>query len=392
MVTTLHRRALAVIVTIGLAGGSLVGSTVAASADVVDLSVSMTGSASLGGSLTATLNWPNAQVSSYQWKVSPVDTGVNPVVATTQSYTPITAYKNKSLSLTVTAKDPDQSNTEQTATSDPIVITGGNAQTAQPSVAQGESFQLGGTLFLAGGQYLLTYEAAVVTTVTADASGNFAATVPVPATSPIGTRTISVQSAVPGVGKITSTTIVVTSPPDKPAMTATAPSITGSVKVDGIVGVSPGSWSKESVFRYQWQRDGSSISGATDQYFTIRPGDAHHVMRVRVTGVTAAATVTAYSSNRTVATATFSSPPRVTITGTLKKGHKLRAVTVGSWRPAPVATTYSWYVNGTRVAGSGTTITVKKSWKKKHVSVHLTATRPGYSTVIRTYTTSKKVK
>lgn len=382
-------RALAILLTLGLAAGSLVGVAGVASADPTPLGVTIAGALDgptgkyvpLGASLTATLT-DDAPAVNYAWTVS--DNGKSVVVATTATYTPIVAYKND----TIVVKVTDVSDSSNTATSPtPILITGGNLQTTQPRVTVGSSFGVTGTFFAASTNYVVTFNGDTGTSVTTDATGSFTQNIAVPANTSIGTLTISVQSAV---GKITSTTIVVAASPSTPTMTVTTPRITGTVAYGQHVEVVLGAWTAGTTFTYRWQRDGTNITGATSPRYAPTSADVGHSLRVRIIGSSETVVVTAYSDSHSVARATFKSTPRITIKGTLKRGHKLKAVVTGSFSPTATKK-FAWYVNGVKVAGSSSSIIVKGSWKKKRVTVRLTGSRSGYTTVTKSYTTVKKV-
>lgn len=79
------------------------------------------------------------------------------------------------------------------------------------------------------------------------------------------------------------------------------------------------------------------------------------------------------------------------ISGTAKKGKTLR-VTAGSWTSVPSSVSYRWYRNGRAIGGATkASYKVKKSDRKRKLSVRVTVRKPGY--VTRTVSTkSVRVK
>ena len=80
-----------------------------------------------------------------------------------------------------------------------------------------------------------------------------------------------------------------------------------------------------------------------------------------------------------------------TISGTAKVGAKLTAKP-GTWKPAPVTLTYRWKANGTTISrATATTFTVPAALKGKTITVTVTGSRPGYTTISKTSKATTKV-
>ncbi|NGZ99712.1 hypothetical protein G5V59_03190 [Nocardioides sp. W3-2-3] len=85
-----------------------------------------------------------------------------------------------------------------------------------------------------------------------------------------------------------------------------------------------------------------------------------------------------------VAAGRIAAPPTIRISGTPYVGRRLTAVR-GTWSPSPLVLTYRWYRDGRPITGAtGSTYVVKKADKKHRVTVRITASRAGYTTVSRT--------
>lgn len=101
-----------------------------------------------------------------------------------------------------------------------------------------------------------------------------------------------------------------------------------------------------------------------------------------------AAEVTADNSNnnRLLTLKPLTATPVPTITGTAKPGSILTAK-VGSWRPSPVTIRYAWFRSGTVIKGAtaGTYKLVAADAGRK-ITVKVTGSRTGYSSVARTST------
>ena len=106
---------------------------------------------------------------------------------------------------------------------------------------------------------------------------------------------------------------------------------------------------------------------------------------MRVTGVLAGFPTATQTSAPTARVATGrldGEAPRVT--GPAKVGGLLKASTV-RWSPAPVTLRYQWYAGGDAIRRARTsTLRVKGALVGKRLRVRVTATKPGYRTVVVT--------
>lgn len=141
---------------------------------------------------------------------------------------------------------------------------------------------------------------------------------------------------------------------------------------------------------YEWQRNGSRISGATGRSYRLQPADSGQQIRVvvRLERAGYADAERRSSSVKVAAGALVSATPRVS--GTSRVGSTLTAVT-GSWTDG-TQFRYQWRVDGRDVSGAtGRTFTPRASDVGKQVSVRVTGSLPGYSTASKSSGSTGKV-
>jgi surface antigen len=168
------------------------------------------------------------------------------------------------------------------------------------------------------------------------------------------------------------------------ALTAVAaPAISGTAKVGVPLRASAGSWSPSGTYSYQWYASGVAISGARSTTFTPTAAQQGRAIQVRVTasrasyvtGVsTSAATAPAAPGTQTVVT-----PPA--ITGTAQVDQTLTAST-GTYTPTPASVAVQWLADGVPIPGArSTTYVPTQDVAEKRLSVAVTTTTPGYTTI-----------
>jgi hypothetical protein len=169
-------------------------------------------------------------------------------------------------------------------------------------------------------------------------------------------------------------------------LTGPTPTITGTAKVGSTLTGHAGTWTPSPVtLTYQWKANGASISGATASTYKISGSDAGKKITVTVTGSKTGYTTVAKSSASTAAVApgTLTSPTP-TITGTAKVGSTL-AAKPGTWGPAPVTLKYQPISNGASISGAtASTYKISGSFAGKKITVTVTGSKTGYTTVART--------
>ncbi|SDH54161.1 M12 family metallo-peptidase [Microbacterium sp. 77mftsu3.1] len=191
--------------------------------------------------------------------------------------------------------------------------------------------------------------------------------------------TVTVTGSNPGFTTATRTSAA-TAAVDKGWLTSVQPVIRGTAKVGNTLTVTPGVWAERPALTVQWLVDGRPVTGATRSSFTLEPKHARSVVTVDVTGSLAGY----YTHSRTasagvVALGTLAaSTPAAT--GSAKVGSKLTAKP-GTWS-AGTRFAYQWYANGSAISrATGSTFTPTTSQLGKAITVKVTGTKAGYSTV-----------
>jgi hypothetical protein len=180
-----------------------------------------------------------------------------------------------------------------------------------------------------------------------------------------------------------------------------APVLTGGSRVGETLTTSDGGWSPAATsFAYQWQRrvagSYTDITGATAKTYTLVSADASANIRAEVTATNADGSGVGYSA----ATATIVAPPTppATIaapTGTLEDTETL-SIAAGTWTPATATFTYQWLrcppgataLGGCVTVGSGPAYTLSGNDVGHAMTVRVTATAAGVSTVVTSTFTS----
>jgi hypothetical protein len=164
--------------------------------------------------------------------------------------------------------------------------------------------------------------------------------------------------------------------PPRPTNTV-APSISGTPAVGNTLTCNPGTWANAPTsFSYQWQRDGSDISGATASTYTVQTADDGHGLTCVVTGIehplpgnkgfepanaaglANAVVVNPYpdgTGTATSAAANVVTTPKPTtppsITGTPAVGRTLVCAR-GTWSFTPTSYAYQWNRDGNPIPGA----------------------------------------
>lgn len=178
------------------------------------------------------------------------------------------------------------------------------------------------------------------------------------------------------------------------AVTPATPTISGTPTFGKTLTAKPGSWGPAGLtLGYQWLRDGKAIAGATTATYKLTAADVKHKISVKVTGSKVGyATASKTSAAKTVAAAKFTKTPTPKISGTAKVKKTLTAKP-GKWAPSDVKLAYQWYRNGKKISGATkSTYKLVKADKGKKITVKVTATKAGYTKVIKASGATQKVK
>ncbi|MGC5167038.1 hypothetical protein [Luteimicrobium sp. DT211] len=203
--------------------------------------------------------------------------------------------------------------------------------------------------------------------------------------------TVSVSGAADGHVPATVTSKPVTIAKGTFASTE-APVLSGTPVVGQTLTVTTGSWSApDTTVTYQWYRDATKI-GTGARSYKLTADDSGRKVSVQITahanGFNDATTTTTPSSVTVKAAAFGATTP--TITGTTKVGATLTAH-AGSW-PNATRLTYQWKRNGSSISGATKTTYVLTSGDRgTKITLTVTGTLPGYTTVSRTSTATPTI-
>ena len=175
---------------------------------------------------------------------------------------------------------------------------------------------------------------------------------------------------------------------------AGTPVISGQPGLGRTLTADPGTWGPEGVqLDYRWYADGAAIPGATGTAVLLGTDQVGTRITVRVTGTMAGYTSVTTPSAPTAPVAAgelAGKDPR--ITGKPRVGALLRA-RGDHWRPAPVSVRYQWTVAGTAIRSADSpTLRVRKAYIGKRLRLTVTASKPGYRTVVASSPSTAKVR
>jgi hypothetical protein len=165
---------------------------------------------------------------------------------------------------------------------------------------------------------------------------------------------------------------------------APLPTLTGTPKVGLPLTCVPGDWSAGTTFSYQWIIGGIPLGEGGGSTYTPPGSYAGETVSCRVTGSLAGYADTRRRSIETapVARGTLSAAtPR--ISGTVRVGRTLTA-RPGTWTSG-TKFAYRWYANGTAIArATSSKLSLTRTLKGRRITVKVTGTKTGYTTVSRT--------
>lgn len=198
-------------------------------------------------------------------------------------------------------------------------------------------------------------------------------------------RRISVRVTGTRPGYVAATRSSTSTAPVAPGVLASSvPRISGTPKVGVRLTAVPGSWTSGTTLGYQWLANGVQVSGARASTFTPAAAQRGKRITVRVTGRRDgySSVTRASASSSTVAAGTLrGATPR--ISGTPRVGRTLRA-SPGTWTSG-TSLRYRWYANGKAISrATRSTYTPTRGTRGKRITVKVTATKSGYTSLTRT--------
>jgi len=175
-------------------------------------------------------------------------------------------------------------------------------------------------------------------------------------------------------------------------LVAATPAVSGTAKVGVRLTAKSGTWPAGTKLAYQWYSSGAAIKGATATTFTPVAAQKGHALTVRVTGSKAGYTTVTKSSAATKAVAagtlTVATPK---VAGTAKVGKKLTAK-AGAWTSGTTLR-YQWYAGGKAIKGAmKSSLTLKAAQRGKTLTVKVTGSKAGYTTVAKASKKTGKVR
>jgi hypothetical protein len=171
------------------------------------------------------------------------------------------------------------------------------------------------------------------------------------------------------------------------------PTISGTGAVGKTLTAIAGAWSPSLVtLKYQWYRNDAAISGATASSYKPVTADAGKAITVRVTGSKSGYTTVSKTSVAKMVGMLLTATPVPKISGTGAVGATLTGM-AGSWQPGPVTLKYQWYRNGAAIAAAtASTYKLVSADAGKSITVKVTGSRTGYSSVAKTSATKTIAK
>jgi len=344
----------------------------------------VTGTRTVGATLTAVPgSWDSATRFSYQWlrDGSPINK------ATSSTYQQVPADAGKVINVQVTGAKTNYASVTKTSVGTSVTASAPLTATPTPTISGSPSVDA--TLTASAGTWdvgvTLAYQwyrgTVAITNATAPtyvlSGADFGNTITVSVT---GTKAgfTTVKRTSPGLKVIAKGWF------SQSAM----PTVLGTAQVGTTLSVALGTWTRTpDTYSYQWYRGSAPISTATSATYALTGADLNKVVSVSVTAKKTGyndVTVASPGTARVVAGAlTSTSTP--TITGATKVGSTLTAVP-GSWDPGTTLT-YQWYRGLTPEPISGaqrSTYLISPDDRSKPLSVRVTGTKDGFSTVVKT--------
>jgi hypothetical protein len=202
--------------------------------------------------------------------------------------------------------------------------------------------------------------------------------------------TFQVTGSKPGYATATRTSVP-TGPVRAPIPVAPLPTVAGTPKVGLPLTCTPGDWSAGTTFSYEWIIGGIPLGDGGGSTYTPPGSYAGETIGCRVTGSLAGYADTRRRSADTApvarGTLTAATP---TIGGTVKVGRTLTA-RPGTWTSG-TRFAYRWYANGAAIPRATTSrLSLPRSLKGRRITVKVTGTKTGYTTLSRTSAKTSRV-
>jgi hypothetical protein len=177
---------------------------------------------------------------------------------------------------------------------------------------------------------------------------------------------------------------------DRPIITPGTPTVTGTAQFGETLTGNAGSWDTGVSTSTEWFID-QTATGDSDNTYVIQSADIGKIVSFRVTASKDGYQDSVVSATTApVVAADMATTDTPSISGVLKVGNTL-TVDVGTWESG-ATTSQQWRRNGSPISlATGTTYVLQRSDKGKRISVTVTATKAGYSTVTATSVPTGKI-
>jgi hypothetical protein len=157
----------------------------------------------------------------------------------------------------------------------------------------------------------------------------------------------------------------------------------GGFKVGSQLNAQIGNWDSGIGLSFQWMSDGVPVTGANSSSYLLSASDLGHKVAVSVTGSAPGFSSVNMTSPSNIITSGLMSVKVPGISGTVKVGKTLTAVTKPWVTAAKIS--YQWLLDAKPIKGaSGKTLKVLASQKGRKISLRITQAMPGYSSATAT--------
>lgn len=197
------------------------------------------------------------------------------------------------------------------------------------------------------------------------------------------TLSVTVIGTKPGYATVTKTSAV-----SAKVATAATPSVSGTATVGSKLKAKPGKWTSGTKLSYQWYSNDTAIRGATKSTYTVADVAIGGALSVTVTGTKSGYATVSLTSKLTTRVPQTATPK---IVGSVTVGSLLTA-DPGTWT-AGTTFTYRWHANGKAISkATKSTFIPTKSQAGKKLTVKVTGTKSGYTTVTKKSAATAKVR
>ena len=329
--------------------------------------------------------WDAGTALGFQWLAD----GVAVAGATASSFTPGAAQQGRALTVAVTGTRTGFLPVTQVSLPTAAVALGDLLATPVPSI--GGTPKVDAVLTALPGAWdtgaALAYQWSVADVPVAGATGS---TYVVRASDAGRALTVAVTGTLAGYVPATRTSSPSPTVAAGDLASAPTPTVVGTPTVDRELRADPGAWDAGTAFDYRWTRDGVAIPGASDATYRASAADLGRTIAVVVTGSKVGySSLSRASAGAVVSAATQVLRPKPAVVGRARVGKVLKA------RPgtydAGVTLTYLWQA-GTRKVGTGRTLVLRTKLRGTRIVLTVTATRPGYTTVVARSARTGKVQ